>query len=149
MPTTTAVGSRSRAPPLIPTRIINCTFSGNTATPNGAAIAVFNSGKANIYNSSNHREHAWRRRRRDHDFLQRRRRSVNMRNIILYGNPAQQIDNGKTATSSLTYSILQGGCPADPGLTCSHITDVDPLFVDADGADNTLRHDWMTTCACS
>jgi hypothetical protein len=117
-----------------PALVINCTFSGNTANPNGAGIAAFNNSKITIINSTftgnNSAAGAL--------TIFTAGTVATIRNIILYGNTPKQMDNGNSATTSLTYSIIQGGCPVQSGLTCANITDADPLFVDANGPDDTF-----------
>jgi hypothetical protein len=45
-----------------------------------------------------------------------------------------------TTDSSITFadSILQNGCPANDSVDCTNILVADPLFTDADGADNVV-----------
>ncbi len=116
-----------------PTRIINCTFSGNQTTANGSGIAVYNQAKATIVNSSFTLNTA----PAGALTVMHAGTIVTARNLILYGNSAKQIDDQNSATFSLANSILQGACPVQPGLTCTNITSLDPLFVDSNGTDNT------------
>jgi hypothetical protein len=56
-----------------------------------------------------------------------------LRNCILWGNTAPggpQIYNDGTSSAAITYSDVQGGCPGTGNIGA------DPLFTDADGADD-------------
>ncbi len=118
-----------------PTRVINCTFSGNSSNANGAGIAVFNGAKATIVNSTFTGNNA----PAGALTVFTAGTVVTARNIILYGNTSQQIESQDAAASTnVTYSIIQGGCPADAGLTCANIINSNPLFVDDNGVDNTF-----------
>jgi len=59
--------------------------------------------------------------------------TIILTNCILWQN-SNQISNLVGATSTLSYSIVQFGCPS--GSTCDHTSISNPQFVDADGADN-------------
>ncbi|MBN1813913.1 MAG: hypothetical protein JXA14_18900 [Anaerolineae bacterium] len=63
-------------------------------------------------------------------------------NVILWGNQAvngAQIHNSGSVSTSVSYSLVQGGCPT--GATCSNLLDADPQFVrDPDPGDG----DWTT-----
>jgi VCBS repeat-containing protein len=63
-------------------------------------------------------------------------------NCILWGNSATeggQIYNFGSSSSTISYSLVQGGCPS--GSTCDHLLDADPLFVrNPDPGDG----DWST-----
>jgi predicted outer membrane repeat protein len=55
-----------------------------------------------------------------------------IRNSVLWGNQGGQIYNYLAGNApDVQYSLIQGGY-----ITGTHILDADPLFVDADGADN-------------
>jgi hypothetical protein len=88
--------------------VTNCTFSSNTATWGG--------GMYNAYYSS-----------------------PTVTNCILWGDSPDEIFNGgpSTSTPTVSFSDLQGGWPANTVDGGGNI-DVDPLFVDADGPDNTI-----------
>ncbi len=90
------------------TTLTNVTFSGNSTDVNGGGVA----------NGSNS--------------------DPTMANCIFWGNSASgdgdQIYND-SSTPAITYSLVQGGCPS--GSTCSNSIYVNPLFVDADGPDDT------------
>jgi hypothetical protein len=59
--------------------------------------------------------------------------AVALTNCILWQN-SSQVSNQIGATSAISYSLVQGGCPG--GSTCDHLLAVDPQFVDANGADD-------------
>jgi hypothetical protein len=55
-----------------------------------------------------------------------------IRNSIFWGNQGRQIYNFPVGSApDVQYSLIQGGY-----ITGTHILDADPLFADADGADN-------------
>jgi len=86
--------------------LTNVTFSGNTASSSGGGM----------YNASSS--------------------NPILKNSILWGNPASdnsQIYNDFTSVPAVTYSIIQGGCPA--GSTCSNLITSDPLL-DPSGLQN-------------
>jgi hypothetical protein len=110
--------------------VINCTFSGNTATSHGGGMynilssptvsnctfsgnaAQFGGGMENSSSSS-----------------------PTVTNCILWGNSPDEIsDFGGTPT--ISFSDVQGGLPAGTVDGGGNI-DTDPLFIDADGPDNT------------
>jgi hypothetical protein len=87
--------------------LTNVTFSGNFAYHYGGGMDITNSS------------------------------SPALTNTILWGNTApvgDQIYIDGNSVLAISYSLVQGGCPA--GATCDHILDVNPEFVDADGPDN-------------
>ncbi len=55
---------------------------------------------------------------------------------IFWGNLPQQIQINQ-ASLTMTFSDIQGGCPAG-AAECNTIINIDPLFVDANGADNVI-----------
>jgi len=62
--------------------------------------------------------------------------SPTVSNCILWGDSPDEIYNTNSSTPTVSYSDLQGGLPSytiDDGGNIA----VDPLFVDADGPDNT------------
>ena len=59
--------------------------------------------------------------------------AVTLVNCILWQN-GNQIVNQVGATSTVSYSLVQGDCPS--GSTCDHLLSADPKFVDANGADD-------------
>ena len=81
-------------------KLINCTFYGNSAAGNGGAM--FSNGQLGGY------------------------LSPSITNCIFWGNNTG-IFNVNDATPTISYSIVQGGCPVD--ATCSNVLNVDPLFV--------------------
>lgn len=54
-----------------------------------------------------------------------------IRNSIFWDNQGGQIQNANNATTDIQFALIQGGY-----ITGTHILDADPLFVDADGADD-------------
>ncbi len=57
-------------------------------------------------------------------------------NSILWGNTSEQILNAGSSHPVISYSLVQGGCPA--GSVCDHLLDVDPRFVNATSGDLRL-----------
>jgi hypothetical protein len=53
--------------------------------------------------------------------------SLTMTNCICWANGSGVIITSTSPSSSISYSVLQGGCPG--GVTCSNVLNVDPLFV--------------------
>jgi len=111
--------------------VTNCTFSGNSAGDGGGmynhiasnavvtnctfsrnAVAFFAGGIVN------------------------RDSNTTVTNCIFWGNGGSSIYNiGRTGTAEVNYSIVQGGWSGAGGVGN---VDADPLFVDADGPDDTL-----------
>jgi len=62
-------------------------------------------------------------------------------NSILWGNIAttsgDQVYDLGSSPPGISNSIVQGGCPVSPGVSCTNVLDSDPFFIDPDGADNT------------
>ena len=61
-------------------------------------------------------------------------------NCILWGNTAgsgAQMYNSGSSLPVINYSLVQGGCPGDASCD-AHLLTIDPLFVDADGADHVV-----------
>jgi hypothetical protein len=91
--------------------LINVTFSGNSAGVGGGMYS--------------------------HDvYVSTYSRPV-LTNTILWGNTGDQIASTQENTSTIYYSLVEGGCP--DGCVCDHIVDADPLFVrdPYPGADGT------------
>ena len=88
--------------------VTNCTFRGNSASDNGGGMCNYRSS------------------------------GPTLTNCILRGNTAptgpQVYDDDGTA--SATYSCIQGGWPGEGNI--GELSEDDPLFVDADGADDTF-----------
>jgi len=84
----------------------NVTFSGNSATGKGAAI--YSDGAANGFTSGHS--------------------SPVLNNVILWGDTGGELfNNSATATTTLHYSVLQGGCTSGDGNTCTdHVFTTDP-----------------------
>jgi len=57
-------------------------------------------------------------------------------NSILWGNTSEQILNAGSSHPVISYSLVQGGCPA--GSLCDHLLDVDPRIVNAASGDLRL-----------
>jgi predicted outer membrane repeat protein len=102
-------------------------FSGNTATSYGSAIASDhpNPTFSQVVFSNN-------RSLNNGGALSLQDSSPLIRNSIFWGNHGGQIHNyGLAGAPDVQYSLIQGGY-----VTGTQILDADPLFVDADGADN-------------
>jgi uncharacterized repeat protein (TIGR01451 family) len=65
--------------------------------------------------------------------------SPTVSNSIMWSNTPEQVFNDPNSHPSFTYNDVQGGCPA--GSTCTHLINLDPLFVDAAGGDLGLHTD--------
>ena len=100
--------------------LVNCTFSGNTATIRGGGVYNLGKGSTPIFS-----------------------------NCILWGNSdggpqdeSAQIEDTKGSTSTITYGCIQDDDPDDASIPfggkVNHNIDDDPLFVDADGPDDTV-----------
>jgi hypothetical protein len=108
--------------------VTNCTFSGNSADYGGGmynyqhAPAVVNcslSGNSADYGGGVYNDSS----------------DPNITNCILWGNIAPNgadIFNDPTSSPTVTYCDIQGGCEGDGNI------DQDPLFKDADGADDIV-----------
>jgi len=60
-----------------------------------------------------------------------------IQNSIFWGNGLAEIANiDPDSTPTIANSLVQGGCPG--GSNCFGVIDENPLFVDADGADNIV-----------
>jgi len=119
--------------------LANVTFSGNTATNNGGAMYndSSNPSLANVTLSGNTATN-------NGGGMYNRLSSPSLANAILWGNAPGQIYND-ASTPVVSYSDVQGGCPA--GATCSHVKNVDPQFVrnpspGADGKWGTSDDDY-------
>lgn len=53
--------------------------------------------------------------------------TVTITNTILWGNSVPQLTNS-SATATISYSDVQGGCSSIPGTTCSNSIDANPLL---------------------
>ncbi len=84
----------------------NVTFSGNSATGKGAAI--YSDGAANSFTAGHS--------------------NPVLNNVILWGDTGGELfNNSATATTTLHYSVLQGGCTSGDGNTCTdHVFTTDP-----------------------
>jgi uncharacterized repeat protein (TIGR01451 family) len=63
--------------------------------------------------------------------------SPTVSNSIMWSNTPEQVFNDPGSHPSFTYNDVQGGCPA--GSTCTHLINLDPLFVGAAGGDLGLH----------
>ena len=62
--------------------------------------------------------------------------SPSIYNSILWGNNPNQVYNLAPSTPTITYSDVQGGCPA--GSTCTNVINTNPLFVNPVAGDLRL-----------
>jgi len=119
-------GALFNAYTLEPLTVVNCTFSGNSAISNAGGFT--NMDLAKIINSS---------------FVGNTGNAgggivgllgsrTEVHNTILWGNQGNEIVLQGSAVATVTYSIVEGGYVGG-----SHILTADPLFVDADGPDDT------------
>ena len=88
--------------------VANFTFSDNTAADDGGGMVN--------YSDSN----------------------PTVTNCILWGDSPDEIYTSNTSTITVSFSDLQGGLPPANTVDGGGNIDADPLFVDADGPDNTL-----------
>src|SRR5690606_10004100 len=62
-----------------------------------------------------------------------------LHNMIIWSNGATPFSNvGAASTVTLTFSIIEGGCPGIAGYGCSGGAGVDPQFVDLAGGNLRL-----------
>ena len=108
--------------------VVNCTFSGNSTDWNAGGLANLWYAHTTVVNStfSNNTGN------NGGGIVNLENGNATVRNTILWGNQAPQIGLQSGATISVQYSLIEGGW-TDTG----NISD-DPLFVDPDGADDTI-----------
>jgi parallel beta-helix repeat protein/predicted outer membrane repeat protein len=117
------------------TKVNNCTFSGNTANnAGGGGMRNYNSNPivTNCTFSGNTANNDYAGGGMDNDYNS----NINVTNCIFWGNSPDEIFTAGSSWITFFHSDVQGGLPAwgeDDGGNIS----VDPLFVDADGPDNT------------
>jgi hypothetical protein len=107
--------------------IVQSIFSGNSSGTYGSAMANYQSNPtiSQVTFSAN-----WS--KNNGGALTNQESSPLIRNSIFWGNQGGQIHNYSVGNApNVQYSLIQGGY-----ITGTHILDADPLFVDADGADN-------------
>jgi hypothetical protein len=107
--------------------IVQSIFSGNSSGTYGSAMANYQSNAtiSQVTFSAN-----WS--KNNGGALVNQESSPLIRNSIFWGNHGGQIHNHAAGNApDVQYSLVQGGY-----ITGTHILDTDPLFVDADGADN-------------
>jgi parallel beta-helix repeat protein len=113
--------------------VSNCTFSGNTTDYNGGGMYNYNNSSPTVTNCTFSGNTANNTGGGMRNFSSS---SPTVTNCILWGNSPNEILNN-ASTPTVSFSNLQGGLPGgtiDGGGNIS----VDPLFVDADGPDNTI-----------
>jgi hypothetical protein len=117
--------------------VTNCTFSGNKVNLDGGGMYNFNSSPAPVVTnctfSGNEATYSG-------GGMYNYNSSPTVTNCILWGDSPDEISTFSSSTLTVRYSDLQGGLPANTVDGGGNI-DVDPLFVDADGADNTIGSD--------
>jgi predicted outer membrane repeat protein len=126
----------SEASPLMV--LMNCVFSGNTATGNGGGlytVGLFNGPEPWVTNCTLSGNQAG----GDGGGIYSSgdgsgQPAVTVSNCIVYGNSPNGIIDSPGAATTVSYSDVQGGWVG----AGSNNTDEDPLFVDADGADDTV-----------
>lgn len=114
--------------------VVNAVFSGNQAANVGGAILNQNGSNLRLVNATLHANVAAIRGGGMYSLGSQ----PALINVILWGNSAPvqpQLSDDITATTTITASLVQGGWPG------VGILDADPLFVDADGADNVTGND--------
>jgi len=112
--------------------VTNCTFSGNTADYGGGMNNYGNSNPAVTnctFSGNTANDGGGGMRNYDNS-------SPTVSNCILWGDSPDEIFNTNSSTPTVRYSDLRGGLPSDTADGGGNI-DADPLFVDADGPDNT------------
>jgi len=112
--------------------VTNCTFSDNTASDNGGGMYNSTSSSPTVTNCTFSGNTA-------SDYgggMYNDRSSPTVTNCILWGDSPDEIYNSISSTLTISFSDLQSGLPANTVDGGGNI-DVDPLFVDTDGPDNT------------
>lgn len=108
--------------------VVNCTFSGNSTDWNAGGLANLWYGHTTVVNSTFSNNTG----SNGGGIVNLEYGNATVRNTILWGNQYPQIGLQSNATISVQYSLIEGGW-TDTG----NISD-DPLFVDPDGADDTI-----------
>ncbi len=106
--------------------LVNCLFSGNSTNFNGAIASLDNASPTLIHvtvvgNSGGN----------GGGIVNLEGGQATVANSIIWGNSGGQIGLQSGASIAVTYSLVQGGYTGTGNL------DATPIFVDADGADNT------------
>jgi uncharacterized repeat protein (TIGR01451 family) len=105
--------------------LVNVAFSGNTATEGGGMYNLSSSPILSNTTFSNNVASTG-------GAIHNQDSAPTVINSILWGNTPDQISNAISTTVS--YSDIEGGCPAD--ADCTGVVDDDPQFTDADGPDD-------------
>lgn len=108
--------------------LANCLISGNSSQDYGGGILVSSGASAFLRNCTIVANIAGSASRGGGVQVHAAGSSILLENCILYGNVNGQIEGNGTAT--VNYSLVQGGFSGTQNI------DENPLFVDADGADN-------------
>ncbi len=112
------------------TTLVNVVFTGNTATENGGAVTFDSSfsGSVNIVNNTFSNNEA----ATGDSFFAGTNTTTTVKNSIFWDDTPPASSHLAGTAPTVTFSIVQGG------FAGSNNTDVDPQFVDADGADDTV-----------
>jgi predicted outer membrane repeat protein len=105
----------------------NCLFSGNTAGTEGGGLFIANSGGVQISHCTFNANSAT----TNGGGIYNASSSPTLVNTIIKNNTPNGVINSGGVTT-MTYSLIQGGFIGDGNF------DADPLFVDADGDDDTI-----------
>ncbi|MFL7869726.1 MAG: PKD domain-containing protein, partial [Anaerolineales bacterium] len=111
----------------IPLVVVNCTFSGNSATNNAGGIG--NLSQIKVINSTFYGNSGG----NGGGIVNLSGSQAEIYNSILWGNPGGEIMLQGDAVVTATYSIVQNGFAAG-----EHILTNDPLFADENGPDDVL-----------
>jgi parallel beta-helix repeat protein len=113
--------------------VTNCTFSGNTADNNGGGMFNGSNCSPTVTNctfSGNTADN------NGGGMYNGYSSTPTVSNCILWGDSPDEIYNDSLSTLTVSFSDVQGGLPSYTVDGGGNI-DADPLFVDADGPDNT------------
>jgi parallel beta-helix repeat protein len=113
--------------------VTNCTFSGNTAYFAGGGMFNYINSSPTVTNCTFSGNSA----NNSGGGMFNEQASPTVSNCILWGDSPDEIYTSGASTVTVSFSDVQGGLPGgiiDGGGNIA----VDPLFVDADGPDNTI-----------
>ena len=115
--------------------LTNVTFSANTAGTHGGGMYNFNNSNPILTNVTFASNSAITSGGGVYNYDS----SPEIMNSLFWDNSPDQVLNNGSSLPTITYSVIQGGCPA--GATCSEIITDDPLLgILADNGGYTLTH---------
>jgi len=113
--------------------VTNCTFSGNTAYFAGGGMFNYINSSPTVTNCTFSGNSA----NNSGGGMFNEQASPTVSNCILWGDSPDEIYTSGASTVTVSFSDVQGGLQGDTIDGGGNIA-VDPLFVDADGPDNTI-----------